>query len=169
MRRIKKIAGTVILAGAWAAIAGATPPSKTTFVIVDDFLIVECGDYNVRTNADSKITQTLWFDDDENPIRVQVKIKVTRSEYYNDVDPAISISQGANGVGENVTIDIDLVTGAQHDSGAAFRLTIPGIGHVLMSTETFKFDEDGNIVIHGHDFALAEGETGLALCEALAP
>ena len=157
-----------MLAAAWAPTAGAKPPSINTFTVVDDFEIVQCGSYNVRTNADTKITEQFWFDEDGNPIRLRLKLRVTRSEYYNDVNPDISISQGANGVGENISADIDLVTGAEHWSGNGFRLTIPGIGRVIWDTGTFKLDEDGNPVFHGISL-LADGETGLALCEALAP
>ena len=168
MRRILQMSGIALLAAAWASTAGAKPPSINTFTVVDDFEIIQCGDYNVRTNADTKITEKTWFDGAGNPVRLQVQLKVTRSEYYNDVYPEISASQGANGVGENISIHFDFVTGAEHWTGNGFRLTIPGIGRVIWDVGTYKLDEDGNGVFHGQSF-FAEGDTGLALCEALAP
>ena len=167
MRRLLRVSGVFLLVSVMAAAAGATPPSISVFTVVDDFEIVQCGDYNVRTNADARVTEKVWFDGNGDAVRVQVKIQVTRSEYYNDVNPDISISQGAKGAGENVTGDLDLVTGEEHWSGNAFRLTVPGIGRVIWDTGTFKLDEDGNPVFHGISM-LADGETGLALCEALA-
>jgi len=168
MKKILQIGGIALLAVAWAPTAGANPPSISTITVVDDVEIVQCGGYNVRTNADTKITEKTWFDGDGNPVRVQVQLRVTRSEYYNDIYPEISVSQGAKGIGENITGNFDLVTGAEHWTGNGFRLTIPGIGRVIWDVGTFKLDEDGNAVFHGQSF-LAEGKTGLALCEVLAP
>ena len=168
MKKLLQTGGIALLMLAWAAAAGATPPSTNVFTVVDDFEIVGCGDYNVRTNADTRISETTWFDGEGNPIRFKVQIKIMRSEYYNDENPELSISQGKNGVGENVTGRFDLITGAEHWTGNGFRLTIPGIGRVIWDVGSFKLDEDGNAVFHGKSF-LADGKTGLALCEALAP
>ena len=67
-----------------------------------------------------------------------------------------------------LTNNIDLTTGDEHWSGALFRLTIPGIGHVLLDMGTWFWDASAETLVHhGPSYALAEGETGLALCEAL--
>lgn len=168
MRKILLISSIALLAIIWATAASATPPSIHVSTSVENFEIVACGDFNVRTEAEAKITEKLWFGGDGTPVRLRLTIRITSSEYYNDVYPNISISQGAKGVGEGITADIDFVTGAEHWTGNAFRLSIPGIGRVLWDVGTLKLDEDGNAVFHGQSF-FAEGETGLALCEALAP
>jgi hypothetical protein len=47
--------------------------------------------------------------------------------------------------------------------------TIPGIGHVLLHVGTWFWNlSTQTLVHHGPDYALAEGETGLDLCEASA-
>ncbi len=169
MNKIVKIGSCTLIAAIWMAAASAAPPFITTTFVGFDFPVVECDGYVVWTRGDEKDTEKLFFDQNGVPVRFQLKIQILASEYYNGSDPAISISQGVNGVGENVTINVDLVTGEQHNSGAAFRLTIPGIGHVLMLVGNTEIDSMGNVVHHGLNFVLAEGETGPALCEALAP
>ena len=132
-----------------------------------DFPIVDCDSFEVWTKGWERDTYKWWYDEFGDPLRVQVKIQITEGEYYNATDPDKTVSQGKIGVGENTMIDYDFVTFAQHNSGAAYKLTIPGIGHVFLHVGTWIWDADGTFVHHGPDFALAEGETGLALCEAL--
>jgi hypothetical protein len=168
MRKISTILGAFLLTAAWAASVGATQPFFDTFVVEDDFDLVNCGSYDVNVAATIRITEKLSFNRDGEPIRVQVQLKVLESRFYNSTDNSLFINQGKNGVGENVSGSINFVTGAERWSGAEFRLTIPGIGHVLMEIGTWKYDEYGNLTRHGQS-ALAEGDTGLALCEALAP
>ncbi|KPK52612.1 MAG: hypothetical protein AMS22_08785, partial [Thiotrichales bacterium SG8_50] len=72
---------------------------------------------------------------------------------------------------EVVGVDPDfgfLIFGDTHNSGAPFRLTLPGIGHVLLDVGTWFYDASEDILIHkGPDFVIAEGDTAPALCEAL--
>ena len=169
MNKFVKIGSCALIAAMWTAAASATPPIITTSVGPFNFPIVDCGDFEVWTRGDEKVTEKLYFDRNGVPVKIQFKFHILTSEYYNFSFQEINISQGANGVGENVTINFNPVTGDIHSSGAALRLTIPGIGHVVMQVGNFNLDAEGNFVFHGLDFVFAEGETGLALCEALAP
>ena len=147
----------------------AIPPGISTFEVNDDLEVIQCGTYNVRQSGTYRVTEKLWFDDGGIPVRAQVKIQVIDSKYYNDTNEDIAIRQGVKGVGENLTGNIDIVTGEEHWSGNAFRLTIPGIGRVIWDVGTWKW-ETGNLVFFaGKGWVFAEGDTGLALCEALAP
>ena len=169
MRKLLQIAGIVLLAGTWAVSASASTPIINTIVFVEDLLIVHCEGFDVRTKAKIRYTEKRWFDDDGIALKTKVHWKILESEYYNSVNPEISISQGLNGVGETVMGNIDEVTGETHASGLGFRLTIPRIGHVFMDIGTIRRDEDFNILFeHGLLWVFAKGETGLALCEALA-
>jgi len=150
----------------FAAPSYADEPEIIRGMVPFNFPIVDCDSFLVWTKGWERDTYKLWSDE-FGPVRDQLKIQITESEYYNDMNPDNTISQGKNGVGENITINFDYTTGEEHNSGAAFRLTIPGIGHVLLDVGTWFFAADGTLVRHGPDFALAEGETGLALCEAL--
>jgi hypothetical protein len=154
---------------AWTSVGLATPPEIVTFTIVDDFPVVDCGEFEVWTEAPTRITEKTFFNQSGQPVRLQVHGRVLESVYYNRSNPELFVSQGAKGVGEGFSNTFDLITGEiTNSSGNFFRLTLPGIGHVLMSVGHFGFDADGNFVFHGLE-ALADGETGLALCEALSP
>lgn len=152
----------------WAGVAGAAPPLINTFNVVDDIEVIQCGTYNVRTSGTYRVTEKVWFDELGEAVRVRIKLQVTESTYYNDQDEDISISQGMKGSGENMIIDIDLATGEEHWSGNLFRLTIPGIGRVIWDVGTWKWVDGDLVFFAGKGWVFAEGETGLALCEALA-
>ena len=143
----------------------ADGPELTREMNPFNFPVVDCDSFLVWTKGWERDTFKWWYDEFGEPLRVQWKIQITESEYYNGSDPDKSVSQGKNGVGENLTIDFDFDTGEEHQSGAAFRLTIPGIGRVYLSVGTWKFD--GSEWIHHGPTIFVEGETGLALCEAL--
>ena len=148
--------------------AFADKPDITRTIVDFDFLIVDCGDFEVWTKGSELDTEKWWFDETGEAVRYKLKAQITESIYYNNMDPDKNISQGKNGVGEGFSFLWDLTTGDQHWSGALFRITIPGVGHVLLDAGTWKYDaSEDNFVHHGPDYALAEGETGLALCEAL--
>ena len=133
-----------------------------------DFLVVDCDTFEVWVSGWERDTEKWWYDEFGDPVRLQWSINVTESEYYNKGEPDKFITQGKKGVGENVTIDIDFTTGDEHQAGGAFRITIPGIGHVLLSTGNWIYDASEDMwVHHGPGYVLAEGDTGLALCEAL--
>lgn len=160
---IATIAATFIATSVHAA-----KPESFRYMTEFSFPVVDCGSFQVWTSGWERDTEKWWYDKDGNPEKLQVTINITESQYFNNVEPDKFVTQGKNGVGENVTVTIDLVTGDQQNSGALFRLTIPGIGHVLLDVGTLFWDQSTQTVIrHGPDFALAEGETGLALCEAV--
>ncbi len=152
----------------WASVGLATPPEFVTFTLVDDLPITDCGDFAVWTLAPLKITEKTSFNKSGDAVRLQVHGNILESIYYNRGDPDIFVTQGKKGVGENFYVDIDLITGELHQSGGFFRLTLPGIGHVVMFMGTIKVDADGNFVFHGLD-AFPEGDTEAALCAALSP
>lgn len=177
MRRVTAaiIAGAVTLFLTMPAYA--SKPDIFRYALYFDFgPIVDCGTFEVWTRGWERDTEKWWYDETGTPVRLQFSINVTESEYYNKSSDKF-VTQGKKGVGENITIDYDiigfdpaigLIFGDSHEAGAAFRLTIPGIGHVLLNVGTWFWDESEQMLIHnGPDFALAEGETGLALCEAL--
>ena len=160
---IASIAGSLFAANAFAG-----KPDVFRYESDFNFPVVDCGTFEVWTSGIERDTEKWWYDELGDPVRLQFSINVLESEYYNNVEPEKFISQGATGVGENWTFRVDLVTGERHGSGAGFRLTIPGIGHVLMDVGTVFWDPSTETLVrHGLDYAFAEGETALALCEAL--
>ena len=151
-----------------AAASYASKPDVFRYILEFDLPIVDCGTFEVWTSGWERDTEKWWYDEFGDPVRLRLSINITESQYYNNMEPDKFVTQGKNGIGENIAIDFDLITGDQHSSGAGFRLTIPGVGHVLMDVGTLFWDPSTETLVrHGQDFALAEGETGLALCEAL--
>lgn len=169
LKKMLQVGAITLIPLTWISESVATSPFIDTFYVGDDIEVIQCGVYNVRASGTYRITEKVWFDDFGEPVRVRVKIQVIESTYYNDTNEDISISQGMKGAGENMIIEIDLLTGEEHWSGNLFRLTIPGIGRVIWDVGTWKLDGKGNLIFFaGKGWVFAEGETGPALCEALA-
>ena len=158
----------VLLASASSALAA--PPDIVRFSEPFEWGLVDCGDFIVYTRGMQDTTVKTFFDENGDAFQAKIFVRITESEYYNSEDDTHSISQGVNGIGENATATVDLATGEEIDVGALFRLTIPGVGRVLMHVGKFLFDEDRNLLYQaGQNWFLAEGDTGYALCEALTP
>jgi hypothetical protein len=146
----------------------ADKPEIFRFMTDFNFLVVECDGFEVWTKGWQKETEKLWFNEDDEPVRLQWTLHITESEYYNYLEPEKTVSQGKNGAGEGLSYTFDFTTGDEHWSGDLFRITIPGVGHVLLDAGTWFWDASEEIFVHhGPDYALVEGESGLALCEAL--
>ncbi len=149
----------------WASVGSATPPLIETFAVVDDIFVIACDGFDVRTEAPTIITVKTFFNSSGDPVRVQVSGHITESIYYNSTDMSIFVTQGKNGVGENFMFNVDLTTGEFFEAGGMFRLTLPGIGHVVMFVGVIM--DNGEFVFNGL-FAATDGETAAAICEALA-
>ena len=158
---------TSLFALVWTGLAMATPPFIDTYPFIEDLFITSCGSFDVRTRGSTIYTEKTFFNKAGEAVRWRISGHITESIYYNSTDESIFVTQGAKGVGENFLYEEDLVTGATHVSGGLFRLTLPGIGHVVMFMGVEKVDADGNVVFHGLA-AFPEGDTAAALCEALA-
>jgi hypothetical protein len=162
-----------------SSVYAGKPEISKEIIAFDMGPIVACDGFEVWTSGLERDTTKLWFDADGNPVRLQVQILIKESRYYNTLDPDNKfVTQGKNGVGENITLDLEvvgvdpdfgfLIFGDQDQFGAAFRLTLPGIGHVLLHAGSWFYDASEDVLVHkGPDFVIAEGETAPALCEAL--
>jgi len=122
--------------------AWAIPPISSTDIVVDEIWIADCDTYDVRVSATTKIRETLFFNQEGDPDRLRLSIHILGSTFYNCPDnlgypacaenPSIFIQQGRFGIGENAEGWIDLVTGEERFTGAQWRLTLPGIGLVMI-------------------------------------
>lgn len=169
--RVRHLGFSVVAAVVGLLLAGpsyAGKPDIFRYMSQFNFPILDCGNFEVWTSGWERDTEKWWYNELGDPVKLQISIDITESEYYNYSEPSKFVMQGKKGVGENATIRIDLVTGDEHNTGAGFRLTLPGIGHVLLDAGTWFWDaSEETLIHHGPDFAVAEGDTGLALCEAL--
>ena len=154
-----------ISVNAWAA-----PPSSVTYYQSEDFAVVGCsdyGDYHIRTSAETRITETTFFNQAGDDVRLRVSVHIVESIYYNSENPDIYIQQGGNGVGENAQVSIDLATGVERWTGATYRITLPGVGPLYIEAGHGTWDGE-NLSWNGSQI-FPEAGTGSALCEALAP
>ena len=156
--------------------AWATPPSSDVRYLDEDFPIVGCGDYHIRTVASFRLRETFFFDKDGVPVRLRISVLITGSIYYsiyNESDPVGPeniekyIQQGAKGRGENQQIWIDLIEIGEKYTGLPFRITLPGIGPLFLEAGHGYWD-GVTYTFHGISIMPEDG-TGSALCEALAP
>lgn len=165
-----------IAALAWSSAAIAIPPFIQSYVTEEDLFITYCPDpfddvnyaFEVRSRAHLACMEKIFFDRFGEPVTFHGFCHVTESIYYNSNDESISVAQGAKGVGENLHFIFDFATGEFKITGAFFRLTLPGIGHVVMNIGIQRVDDMGNFEAHGL-YAFPEGDTAAALCGALAP
>ena len=170
--KIKRIGTSVITAMAGLLLTvpsyAGKPDITREMMVPFDFVVVNCDTFLVKTSGYERDTFKEWYDKSGELVRLQISIHITESQYYNASDPDKFVTQGKKGVGEGISWFIDFITGDEHQSGNAFRLTIPGIGHVFLDVGTWFWDASEEVLVHhGPDYALAQGETGLALCEAL--
>lgn len=162
---VKSLIATVLFglsANLWA-----NQPLTIAEEFFDDFPIVSCGDYSVRTSALTSAKQTFFFDRDGNPVRIRVSIHIRDAIYYNSEDSDIYIQQGASGTGENIQGHINLVNGTEQWSGVPFRITLKGIGPLYI--EVGRNYWDGENWNFSGILVFPEAGTGSALCAALAP
>ena len=146
--------------------ATAMPPLSETNEYVDDFPIVGCGEFEVRTMATTRERSTYFFDKDGVPVRLRVSLHISDAIYYNSLNPEIFIQQGASGTGENFQIMVDLVTGTERYTGLPYRITIPGVGPLFVEAGHGYWDGE-NFTFNGISM-FPEAGTGSALCDALA-
>ncbi len=163
------LAVTVLTIGLFGAAASrADRPEIFREAVAFDGPVAECDGFEVWNSGWERDTYKYWHDESGVAVRLQLIVILTESQYYNRNDPTKVITQGKNGVGEGGLNFIDLTTGDVSFAGLGFRVTIPGIGRVMLFAGSGFWDasEQTLTVRHGPEFFL-EGETGLALCEAL--
>lgn len=132
----------------------------------DDILIVECGDYDVRTSSWAKITVTDYLDRHGNFVREHVRVHISDAIYYNSETPDIYISNQGAGNGENVS-QWWYADGTMMEAGMPYRIMLPKIGKLYMLAGHGNWD--------GESFSWSglqvfpDNGTGSKLCEVLAP
>ena len=132
----------------------------------DDILVVECGDYDVRTSSWAKITVIDYFDKDENFVREHVRFHISNAIYYNSEFPDIYISNQGAGNGENVS-QWWYADGTLMEAGMPFRIMLPKIGKLYMLAGHGYWDGE-NFTWTGLEVFPEDG-TGSKLCDVLSP
>jgi hypothetical protein len=118
--------------------AGATPPSVETFHVEDEFLIADCGTFQLTETFTAEVRVTTFFNAQGDAIRATVHANslgvITNSLSGNTYrDPGY------------YTVTTDLTTGEFTVVGLVFLTTVPGLGPVLQGTGKVIFDANGDV------------------------
>lgn len=152
--------------GAGLALAGAAHAATTPvvghfeheFQYIDDGASAACG-FPVSFDQIDRGTFQVFFDQQDNPIRVQVHVSTNGTASANDIT---LLEHGQ----ENTFYD--LAQGTQTDASLEFRVSLPGLGVVIMDRGRLVFDADGNVVFEAGPHPALAGNFA-PLCLALTP
>jgi hypothetical protein len=162
MRQLTVLLGLIgTLALAFAATAGATPPTTETFHDEGSMIDTElCGfAINASFEVDDRITT--FYDSAGDPIRV-----VERLTFLG------TLTNGDKSVvdNDNWVVVHDLVGGTDIFLGTVFNINVPGEGVVVLDAGRVIFDaETGEILFEGGPHQALHGEGDFeAICDYLA-
>jgi len=146
-----------------ATAAFADGPQIQSFTFVDtDYVLVDCGDFDIIENAVETVRIATFYDDAGNRVRRITHFtfsgtytnSVTGETFTDTPDP------------QNFIRDYDAHTTNYH--GLIFRITVPGEGIVLLNAGTVIFNADGTVTAYGpHDGGYSFDENVAALCQLM--
>jgi len=153
---------TTLMAIGFASPAFARQPDVQTFHNEGtDHVITSCGNFlAIEKNWVQDIRVTTYFDNEGNPVRVQVHVDFDGT-VMNSVT-GLSLKDPAH-----YTAIVDLKTGTETDVGLIYGITVPGKGIAVLDAGKVVFDAEGNITFEaGPHQLLHEGHS--IICDALA-
>lgn len=145
MRKIVLIGTVALLALAFTAVGGATPPASDTFGFTySDTLSCSGLGFGFDDNfaGSVSIRETTFFDSKGNAIRIQDHVAAVETN-VNSVTGKSFVMRG------DVTIVQDLVSGTWSWNGAANLANETGRGIVIHDTGKIVFDANGDVVFEG--------------------
>ena len=151
------LAGVASAALIAVGVAAAQTPeqSQSTFDYAGS---QDCGAFVIEYEGAGTARETVYFDGEGNPIRIQVQAKLSET----DVNTTTLKSLVVRSVYTEV---FDLVAGTFTISGMRFMSNDSGYGSALQDTGRIAFNPDGSVDIHGpHEVFETQGEI---FCEAL--
>jgi hypothetical protein len=152
------IAGVAAAALIGVGVAVAQPPSHSGSDTFSYAGTQDCGAFEIEFEGSATIHETVYFDGNGNPIRIEVHRRISETDVNTSTNASITV-RGAS------TAVIDLVTGTFTLNGMVFTSNEPGEGVVLQDTGRVVFNPDGSVVVRGpHEVFGTQGEI---FCEAL--
>ena len=153
------LAGLVMVLG-FVSTAAADQPEK---VVIRDIMITQVDstscEFPFLEEFTGRVTITTFFDNEGNPIRVQLHLPFDGT-----------LTNEASGTSVSATQDLivveDLVAGTTTFLGVRFRVNFPGLGYVLLDAGRVVFDADGNVIFKAGPHQVIN-EDFEAFCEAL--
>lgn len=151
------LAGVVSTALTAVGVAVAQPPSQSSETVPYSG-VQDCGAFEIEYAGTATVHETIYYDEDGNPIRVQIHVRASETDVNTSTNESIDV----RGAQTNV---IDLVAGTFTINGQVFISNQPGQGAVLQDTGRITFNPDGSVVVRGpHEVFDTQSEI---FCEAL--
>jgi hypothetical protein len=139
--------------------AAAAPPTTSTFSQQGTQLLADCGSFQVFDDYVGTVGQTIFYDNDGNPVEVHLAINGT--DTYRQSVTGQSITMGSH-----FMVHFDVQTRLISSGGMQYHLLIPGLGHVLLDAGRTVYDGNtGTLVFSAGPHQVATGDTS-GLCAA---
>ena len=151
------IVGVAAAALIAVGVAVAQPPSQSS----DEFSYAgtqDCGTFEIEYAGTGTAHETIYFDGDGNPIRVQVHLRISETDVNTSTNESIAVRGAWTDV-------IDLVAETSTKNGMVFMSNEPGKGVVLQDAGRITFNPDGTVVVRDpHEVFETQAEI---FCDAL--
>jgi hypothetical protein len=140
MRRLRALAPWAVLVVAFtmASPVSAVQPHLEAFVDASNE-VIDCGDFSATLERSYEGTLAVFFDRQENPIRIQFAARLTGS-LTPDGGAAIDLRG-------DVLVVIDLVNGTFAYDGQVLMANEPASGAIIQDTGRFLVDEVDNVLL----------------------
>jgi hypothetical protein len=138
--------------------AAAAPPTSSTFPQQGTQLLADCGSFQVFDDYVVTVGQTIFYNNDGNPVEVHLAISGT--DTYRQSVTGQSITMGSH-----FMVHIDEQARLGSSGGLQYHLMIPGLGHVLLDAGRTVYDSTGALVFSAGSHQVATGDTA-GLCAA---
>lgn len=137
----------------------AALPTTTTYVLQGTQLLASCDGFQVFDDYDVTIVQTIFYDQDGNPIEIHLAINGT--DTYRQSVTGQSITMPSHFMAR-----IDVRAGLNSSSGLVYHLVVPGLGAVLLEVGRSVYDfNTGTFVFLAGPHQITSGGTA-DLCAA---
>lgn len=158
MRRLTLLGIVAAVSLALALPAQATPPLSETFTEsgVD---VASCDGFDALIERNFTIRATLFFDNEGNPLRLQILANVTGSLTNSETGKSLPLHG-------HVLLVFDFVAGTDTFVGPVFIVVETGAGSVIKDTGRIVFDGDEIVFEAGPHDAIDIGEE--VFCAAVA-
>lgn len=161
-KRIMMILLVIVMMASFAGTALADPPTRDRWE-QPFYEVVDCGDFEIILDSNTRITVTYFSGESNNPTAVEYQVKytgITTSTATGESYPDHTVINGRR-----------LWTGERDNHGVYYHVNVPGAGVVTLVAGRIVWDENGDVsFIAGpgmYEIFVDPGEIAM-LCEELA-
>jgi len=161
-KRIMMVILVIVMIATFAGTVLADPPTHLRWE-EPFYEVVDCGDFDVVLDSNTRIRVTFFSDENNNPMAVEYQIKYTGITTNTGTGTTVPDHTVVNGR--------RLLTGERDNHGVYYHVNVPGAGVVTLVAGRVTWDDEGNIsFIAGpgmYEMFKDPGELAM-LCETMA-